>query len=54
MDAGRREDVGRALHPRVIARYYARYIDLLASDRGLLAFFKWFVAGFLLQIVASA
>ncbi len=35
----------------MIARYYARYIDLLAADRGVIAFFKWFVVGFLLQIV---
>jgi hypothetical protein len=36
----------------VISRTYAKYVDRLASDRGLLAFFKWFVVGFLLQIVA--
>jgi hypothetical protein len=35
----------------VIARYYAKYVDLAAADRGVLAFFKWFVLGILLQIV---
>jgi hypothetical protein len=35
----------------VIARYYAKYVDLLAADRGVLAFFKWFVLGILLQVV---
>ena len=51
MDAGGREDVGRAVHPRVIARWYAKYLDLLAADRGVLAFFKWWVIGLALQIV---
>jgi hypothetical protein len=36
----------------VIGRYYAKYVDLLAADRGVVAFFKWFVVGFLLQVVA--
>lgn len=36
----------------MIVRLYARYLDLLAADRGALAFIKWFVAGVLLQIVA--
>jgi hypothetical protein len=35
----------------VIPRLYARYVDLLAADRGALAFVKWFFAGLLLQIV---
>jgi hypothetical protein len=34
----------------VIARSYAKYVDLLAADRGVLAFFKWFVLGILLQV----
>jgi hypothetical protein len=35
----------------VIARYYEKYVALAAADRGLLAFFKWFVVGILLQVV---
>ena len=35
----------------MIARCYAKYLDLLAADRGVLAFFKWFFAGILLQVV---
>jgi hypothetical protein len=35
----------------LIARYYAKYIDRVAADRGVLAFFKWFVLGLALQIV---
>jgi hypothetical protein len=35
----------------VIARYYAKYVDWLAADRGVLAFFKWFVLGVVLQVV---
>lgn len=35
----------------MIARYYARYVERVAADRGLLAFFKWWVAGFALQIL---
>jgi len=35
----------------VIARWYAKYLDLLAADRGVWAFFKWFVAGVVLQVV---
>ena len=35
----------------MIARYYAKYIDRVAADRGVLAFFKWFVLGLALQIV---
>ena len=35
----------------MIARYYAQYVDLLAADRGVVAFFKWFLLGFALQIV---
>lgn len=34
----------------MIARYYAKYVDLVAADRGLLAFFKWWVLGLALQI----
>ena len=51
MDAGRGEDVGRALYPRLIARYYAKYVDLLVADRGVVAFVKWFCLGFVLQVV---
>ena len=35
----------------MIARYYEKYVDLAAADRGLLAFFKWFVVGILLQVL---
>jgi hypothetical protein len=35
----------------VIARYYAKYVERIAADRGVLAFFKWWVAGFALQIL---
>ena len=35
----------------MISRLYAKYLNLLAADRGVLAFFKWFVLGILLQVV---
>jgi hypothetical protein len=35
----------------VISGLYAKYVDALAADRGVLAFFKWFFLGILLQIV---
>jgi len=35
----------------VIARYYAKYVDKIAADRGVLAFFKWWLAGLALQIL---
>lgn len=35
----------------MIARYYATYVDKIAADRGVLAFFKWWLAGFALQIL---
>lgn len=35
----------------MIARWYAKYLDLLAAERGVLAFFKWWVLGIALQIV---
>jgi hypothetical protein len=35
----------------VIARYYEKYVDLVAADRGLLAFFKWWIMGMALQII---
>lgn len=34
----------------MIARYYAKYVDSAAADRGVLAFFKWWFLGFALQI----
>ena len=34
----------------MIARYYALYVERAAADRGLLAFFKWWIVGFALQI----
>ena len=35
----------------MIARYYAKYVDLVAADRGVLAFFKWWIAGLSLEIL---
>ncbi|MFI5348315.1 MAG: hypothetical protein ACHQ2Z_02120 [Elusimicrobiota bacterium] len=35
----------------MIGRAYAKYVDWISADRGVLAFFKWFVAGILLQVV---
>ena len=35
----------------MIGRAYAKYVDWIAADRGVLAFFKWFFAGILLQVV---